>query len=127
MTILKVMAVDDEELALRRVALLLADIEGAELIATIQDPLDALTQIDRLRPDVLLLDIQMAGLGGVELAEHLLQTGGHCPQIIFVTAFNQHAVRTLDARAAGYGLKPVRDARVTNGLDTPRRQIDKKH
>src|SRR3546814_12900236 len=61
MTILKVMAVDDEELALRRVALLLADIEGAELIATIQDPLDALTQIDRLRPDVLLLDIQKIG------------------------------------------------------------------
>src|SRR3546814_14660846 len=49
MTILKVMAVDDEELALRRVALLLADIEGAELIATIPDPLAALTQLDRLR------------------------------------------------------------------------------
>src|SRR3546814_3014028 len=59
-------------------------------------------QIDRLRPDVLLLDIQMAGLGGVELAEHLLQTGGHCPQIIFVTAFNQHAVRAFEARAVDY-------------------------
>src|SRR3546814_16558345 len=119
MTILKVMAVDDEELALRRVALLLADIEGAELIATIQDPLDALTQIDRLRPDVLLLDIQMAGLGGVELAEHLLQTGGHCPQIIFVTAFNQHAVRAFEARAVDYVLKPLRADRrpIPVGLD----------
>src|SRR3546814_11145799 len=103
MTILKVMAVDDEELALRRVALLLADIEGAELIATIQDPLDALTQIDRLRPDVLLLDIQMAGLGGVELAEHLLQPGGHFPQIIFVTAFNQHTVRAFRSAARRVG------------------------
>src|SRR3546814_16800237 len=102
MTILKVMAVDDEELALRRVALLLADIEGAELIATIQDPLDALTQIDRLRPDVLLLDIQMAGMGGVELAAHLLQTGGQCTQNIFVTSFNQQPVRALKERAGGY-------------------------
>jgi len=126
MTILKVMAVDDEELALRRVALLLADIEGAELIATIQDPLDALTQIDRLRPDVLLLDIQMAGLGGVELAEHLLQTGGHCPQIIFVTAFNQHAVRAFEARAVDYVLKPLRADRLTTALDHARDQIEQK-
>src|SRR3546814_14549200 len=101
-------------------SLLLADIEGAELIATIQDPLDALTQIDRLRPDVLLLDIQMAGLGGVELAEHLLQTGGHCPQIIFVTAFNQHAVPAFEARAVDYVLTPLRPDRRTLPLDHPR-------
>src|SRR3546814_717602 len=107
-------------------SLLLADIEGAELIATIQDPLDALTQIDRLRPDVLLLDIQMAGLGGVELAEHLLQTGGHCPQIIFVTAFNQHAVRAFEARAVDYVLKPLRADRLTIALDHARDQIEQK-
>src|SRR3546814_2445926 len=67
MTILKVMAVDDEELALRRDALLLADIEGAELIAALQDPLDALTHIHRLRPDVLLLAVQMGALGSARV------------------------------------------------------------
>src|SRR3546814_17452820 len=83
-------------------------------------------QFDRLRPDVLLLDIQMAGLGGVELAEHLLQTGGHCPQIIFVTAFNQHAVRAFEARAVDYVLKPLRADRLTIALDHARDQIEQK-
>jgi DNA-binding LytR/AlgR family response regulator len=123
MTFLKVMAVDDEELALRRVVLLMNGIDDAELVATTQDPLDALAQIDRLRPDVLLLDIHMAGLGGIELAEHLLQTGGHFPQIIFVTAFNQHAVRAFEARAVDYVLKPLRADRLRIALDHARRQI----
>lgn len=124
MTSLKVMAVDDEELALRRITLLMGEIEGAELVATTQDPLDALAQIDRLRPDVLLLDIHMAGLDGIELAEHLLQTGGYVPQIIFVTAFNQHAVRAFDARAVDYVLKPVRADRLKVALDRARDQIE---
>lgn len=122
---LRVMAVDDEELALRRIALMMDQIEGAELVATNQDPLDALGQIDRLRPDVLLLDIQMAGMGGMELAEQLMQIGGHLPQIVFVTAFNQHAVRAFETRAVDYILKPVRVDRLSVALDNARNQIDR--
>ena len=123
MTSLKVIAIDDEELALRRIALLINEIGGAELVATSQDPLEAFSLIDRLRPDVLLLDIQMAGLGGIELAEQLLHSGGHFPQIVFVTAFNQHAVRAFEARAVDYILKPVRAERLSTALDHARVRI----
>ncbi|OHD09900.1 MAG: hypothetical protein A3E77_11685 [Sphingopyxis sp. RIFCSPHIGHO2_12_FULL_65_19] len=123
MTFLKVMAVDDEDLALRRIALLMKEIGDAELVATNQDPLDALTQIDQLQPDVLLLDIQMAGLSGIELAEQLLHIGGHVPQIIFITAFNQHAVRAFETRAVDYIMKPLRADRLSIAFDHARLRI----
>ncbi|MDZ3832322.1 MAG: LytTR family DNA-binding domain-containing protein [Sphingopyxis sp.] len=125
MTRLKVMAVDDEELALRRIEFLLSEIDGADLVATSRDPLEALSQIDMLQPDVLLLDIHMSGLSGLELARQLISADRHVPQIIFVTAFNQHAVRAFEARAADYILKPLRQERLQEALDHARVQIER--
>ena len=125
MTPLRIMAVDDEEPALRRVALLLGEIEGAQLVATSDDPFEALTKVQYFRPNILLLDIQMAGLGGIELAEQLAQSNGHVPLIVFVTAYNQHAVRAFEARAVDYVLKPVRRERLAAALDHARRQLER--
>ena len=125
MTYLRVMAIDDEALALGRVALLVGRIAGAELVATSQEPLEALGLIERLRPDVLLLDIQMAGLGGIELVEQLVRAGSHLPQIVFVTAYNQHAVRAFEARAADYVLKPLQADRLAAALDRVRLLVER--
>ena len=124
-TSLRIMAVDDEGLALRRIELLLADIPEAELIATSQDPLEALSRIEALRPDLLLLDIHMAGLGGIELAEHLIQSGGPMPQLVFVTAYNHYAVQAFETRAIDYVLKPVTLPRLASAIDHARVVIDR--
>lgn len=124
MALLRIMAVDDEEPALRRLAVLLNEIDDAQLVATSDDPFEALAKVQHFRPDVLLLDIQMAGLGGIELAEQLAQSGGHVPLVVFVTAYDQHAVQAFETRAIDYVLKPVRRERLAAALDHARRQLE---
>lgn len=115
---LSVMIVDDEAPARARLRDLLADIGPQltnEVVCEAADGLAALTLIERRRIDVLLVDIRMPGMDGIELARHLL----HCerrPAVVFVTAFDAYAVRAFELNAVDYLLKPVRAQRLLAAL-----------
>lgn len=111
---LRVLAVDDELLALRRLELLLRRIPEAELVGAAQTGADALTQIADLRPDVVLLDIRMTGLSGLDVAA-ALQTPD-APLVIFVTAFDEFAARAFELSAMDYVVKPVELRRLRQAL-----------
>ena len=80
------------------------------------------TTIDRLQPDLVFLDVQMPGLTGFEVARRLLDDGP-ASHIIFVTAFDQHAIEAFEVNAVDYLLKPVDPARLEMALQRARRRI----
>lgn len=121
MSRLRIVAIDDEALALRRVEIALGQIEDAELVATARGGREGLALIERLKPDVLLLDINMAGFGGFDVVEGL--TAEHAPLIIFVTAFDEHAVRAFQVSAIDYLLKPLEFDRLRAALEKARNTL----
>ena len=118
MTPLRIMAVDDEALALRRVEMALGRIDAIELVGTARGGREGLEMIEALRPDVVLLDINMPGFGGFDLVEGL--TAENAPLIIFVTAFDEYAVRAFQVSAIDYLLKPLEFDRLRAALDKAR-------
>jgi DNA-binding LytR/AlgR family response regulator len=114
MTTLRVLAVDDEALALRRVELLLERIPDVELVGTARSGPEALQRLPLLKPDVMLLDVKMGQMDGFEVVENL--AGRHIPQIIFVTAFDEFATRAFEVSATDYVVKPVELDRLAAAL-----------
>ena len=84
---------------------------------------EALQAILELRPDLVLLDLQMPGLDGLSVVRSL--SGDHPPSIVFVTAFDQHAVEAFEVGAVDYLLKPVRRERLEKAIQKVRRQLEK--
>lgn len=117
MTPLRIMAIDDEALALRRVEIALSQIGGVELVGTARSGREGLDLVAKLKPDVLLLDINMAGFGGFDVVDGL---GQHAPLVIFVTAFDEYAVRAFQVSAIDYLLKPLEFDRLRTALDKAR-------
>jgi DNA-binding LytR/AlgR family response regulator len=115
---LRVLAVDDEALALRRIEMALSQIPHVDLAGTARGGREGLQMAHALRPDVLLLDISMPGFGGFDLIEGL--DGDHVPLIIFVTAYNEHAIRAFQVSAVDYLLKPLEFDRLTQALEKAR-------
>jgi CheY-like chemotaxis protein len=118
MTPLRVLAVDDEALALRRIEIAVSRVPGVELIGTARGGREGLEMVERLRPDVLLLDINMAGFGGFDVVEGL--SAQNAPLVIFCTAFDQYAVRAFQVSAVDYLLKPLEFDRLRAALDKAR-------
>jgi two-component system, LytTR family, response regulator len=118
MTPLRVIAIDDEPLALRRLEWCLQDIAGIALVGKTGDPQHGLEMIRTLAPDVVLLDVDMPELSGFELIDAL--GDGPLPQIIFVTAFDHFAVKAFAASVADYLLKPVERSRLLEALERAR-------
>ena len=105
-----VLLADDEPLARRRLRALLARHAEYDVIAECEDGVEAVERILALRPDLVFLDIHMPELDGVAVAEALAaeaERGGQVPVIVFVTAYDVHAVRAFDLNAVDYLLKPV--------------------
>src|SRR6058998_3399578 len=109
---LRAVVVDDEQLARDELGYLLGQLGGVEVIST----------IDRLQPDVVFLDVQMPGLTGFEVARRMLDTRNES-HIIFVTAYDQHAIEAFEVNAVDYLLKPVDPARLEVALERARRRI----
>jgi two-component system LytT family response regulator len=103
---LRVAIVDDEPLARERIRSLLAAHADLEVTAECGDGVAALATLDRVRPDAVFLDVQMPGLDGFDV----LTAAEHVPAVVFVTAYDEHALRAFDAHAVDYLLKPI-DAR----------------
>ena len=111
---LRCLVVDDEPLARARLALLLAEAGGAEVVGEAADGRAALEQVAALAPDVVFLDIEMPGLGGFDVVD-LLEPEDR-PAVVFVTAFDAYAVRAFDVHAVDYLTKPVRASRLRQAL-----------
>ena len=119
---LRAVLVDDEQLARDELGYLLGQVEGVEVIGQAGNGVEALTTIDRLQPDLVFLDVQMPGLTGFEVARRMLdnQSSSH---IIFVTAYDQHAIEAFEVNAVDYLLKPVDPKRLMMAVDRARRRI----
>jgi two-component system response regulator AlgR len=117
---LTILVVDDEPLAAERLADLAAEIPGCRVLAQVGNAEKAWSFVHSHSPDVLLLDISMPGLSGLELAGKL-QELKQAPFIIFCTAYEQHALQAFEAQAIDYLLKPVRRERLQESLERVRR------
>lgn len=119
---LRVLTVDDERLALRRLRLLLQSIPQVEHVGDASSCAEAASAIDALQPDVLLLDIAMRDGNGFDVVEALAERPSP-PSVIFVTAFDCYAVRAFESAVADYLLKPVDRERLSAALERARQQI----
>lgn len=112
---MRILLVDDEPLALRRMEILIGRRPRFEVVGTCRDGSRAIEAIQELKPDLVLLDIRMPGLDGLEVAR-LIGGGVGLPIIIFVTAFDGFALDAFDAAAADYLLKPIEAERLDRAL-----------
>jgi two-component system response regulator AlgR len=112
---MKVLIVDDEAPARDRLRRLLGEIEDCEVAGEAGNGNDALLACVTLKPDVVLLDVRMPGLWGIEVAQHLA-TLSEAPAVIFTTAYGDHAIDAFDAQAIGYLLKPIRKEKLARAL-----------
>jgi DNA-binding LytR/AlgR family response regulator len=120
MSPLRVLLADDEPLALERLQFALRGLAGVELVGAAADGEAALRLIERLRPDLVILDIQMPGATGLQVAEALPEEAR--PEIVFVTAFEHHAPEAFGVEATDYLLKPVRFERLRLAVERARRR-----
>jgi DNA-binding LytR/AlgR family response regulator len=119
---MRVLIVDDEPLARRRLVQLLAAREDVEIVGEADGGREAVKLIALLRPDVLLLDIQMPVIDGFAVVKALPQDSP--PAISFVTAFQDHAVKAFELRATDFVVKPVRGDRLGKAIEQARRDLD---
>ena len=119
---MRVLIVDDEPLARRRLIQLLSAHEDVAIIGEAEGGRDALRLIDLLRPDLLLLDIEMPVVDGFAVLRGMPQDTQ--PAIIFVTAYQDHAVKAFELRATDFVVKPVHRSRLSLALQQARRDLD---
>lgn len=119
---LRAVLVDDEQLARDELGYLLGQLGGVDVVAQAGNGVEAIETIDRLQPNIVFLDVQMPGLTGFEVARRLVDrnTGA---EIIFVTAYDQHAIEAFEVNAVDYLLKPVDPARLAVAVQRARRRI----
>ena len=116
---LRVLLADDEPLAVERLQLILARTEGVELAGTAADGEAAVRMADATRPDLVLLDISMPGMDGMDAAKALAKLP-YPPRVVFVTAHENFAVAAFDIQAVDYVVKPVAADRLARALDRAR-------
>ncbi len=116
---ISVFIVDDEGPARREMRRMLGKIGHVEIAGEARDGLQAVEMITRKRPDVVLLDIQMPGLDGFQVVEKLGDMDD-MPAVIFITAYDQYAVRAFEVHAVDYLLKPVEEERLQEAIERMR-------
>ena len=115
--ILRVLVVDDERLPRQRLMRLLEEISNTECVGECANGRSAVDAIESLMPDLVLLDVRMPGMGGLEVARALT---GHVPFVIFVTAFDEYALSAFEVHAIDYLLKPVERERFVAAIERAR-------
>ena len=121
---IKAIIVDDEPQARESISYLLKEVEDVMVVAQCDNGQDALEAIFEHEPDLVFLDIQMPELNGFEVAEQI--DLANPPYIVFVTAFDEYAIRAFDINAVDYILKPYDDDRFFQALDRARERMDSK-
>src|SRR5919108_6604073 len=122
-TPLRVLVVDDEQLAREELCYQLEQLDGIEIVAQAANGIEAIGAVERHEPDLVFLDIQMPGLGGFEVARRLLEHQDDAPALVFVTAFDQHAIEAFEVNAVDYLLKPVEATRLEQAVVRARKRL----
>ncbi len=121
-SLLKILVVDDELPARNRLKEILQDVSDSvslSVVAEASDGLKAITLLNDTAIDIVLLDIRMPGMDGIEVARHA-QNLAHPPAVIFTTAFDAYAVKAFELNAVDYLLKPIRRERLQAALEKAR-------
>lgn len=120
---LTTIVVDDEQLACDELSFLLRDFPEIEVVATGCNGFEALDLIQKLRPEIVFLDVHMPGLDGMGLVRQLREKEIELPFFIFVTAYDQYAVEAFRLEAMDYLLKPVDKGRLAETIERARRAM----
>lgn len=121
---LKALIVDDEELARRGLEIRLAKFDDIEICAQSRNGREALDAVREHAPDIMFLDVQMPGMDGFDVLRNL--STSNMPAVIFVTAYDEFALKAFDANALDYLLKPINDDRLAEAVDRARNDSDEK-
>lgn len=122
MNALRTVIVDDETLAREDLCYQLSELGEVEVLAQAANGPDALAAVEVHRPDVVFLDVQMPGLTGFEVARRLLALPAP-PSVVFVTAYDQHAIEAFEVNAVDYLLKPVEAGRLEQAVSRVRKRL----
>ena len=117
---MRIAIVDDEPLARERLRALLAELPDVDIVGEAEDGHSGLELVERSRPDLVLMDISMPRMDGLEAANHLRHFEP-APAVVFCTAYDQHALAAFEANAVDYLLKPIRAERLQAALERARR------
>jgi two-component system LytT family response regulator len=109
----RALIIDDERLARKDLAAMLADVEGISVVGEAEDAASASLAMERLNPDVIFLDVQMPGESGFDLLEKHPFSG----KVVFVTAYDEYAIRAFEVNALDYLLKPVNPERLARSIE----------
>lgn len=112
---MKVLVVDDEHPARERLKQIIGDTDGYEVVGEAGNGREAVELASKLQPDIVLLDIRMPGMDGIEAANHLNHSA-QPPAVVFTTAYDEYAIDAFAANAIGYVLKPIRRSRLEAAL-----------
>jgi len=118
---IRTVIVDDEALSRRGLEIRLLATQDFEIVSQCSNGREAITAITSHQPDLVFLDIQMPGMSGFDVLTHLPEDS--IPMVVFVTAYDQYAVRAFEARAVDYLLKPVDESRFVAALDRVRERM----
>lgn len=109
---MKAIIIDDERLARQELKNLLAEFKDVEIVAECSSAADGKQKIEELKPDVVFLDINMPGKTGLELVEEI----SALPDVVFVTAYDEHAIKAFELNAFDYLLKPIQPQRLAETI-----------
>jgi DNA-binding LytR/AlgR family response regulator len=116
---IKVLIVDDEELARARLTSLLRSLTDVECVGEAENGIEAVRKVKELAPDLVLLDIQMPGMNGFEVIEALEDV----PLVIFATAYDEYAIKAFEVNSIDYLLKPVEKERLSQAIERARKLL----
>ena len=114
---MKILIVDDEMLACQRLESLIKELGTGEVVAFAHNGKQALAEILKHQPDMVLLDIRMPGMDGIETAQHI-NTMETPPTVIFTTAYDDYALKAFETHAIDYLLKPIRKERLQDAIQS---------
>jgi len=117
---MRLLIADDEPLARNRLRSLVSEIPAMDVVGEAGSGREAVELAEALRPDAVLLDIQMPGMDGLEAARHIAQFDS-APAVVFCTAYDEYALAAFEARAVDYLVKPIRRERLHEALERAKR------
>lgn len=118
---IRTVIVDDEPLALEELAYQLNAFEDVTVVGQGANGIDAVQLIEETEPDLVMLDVQMPGMDGFQVVREVTKRGKHIPRVVFVTAYDQYALKAFEVNAVDYLLKPIDEDLLTRAIQRIRK------